>query len=121
MKTLLSTIGRWLFALPFGIFGIFHLMNGSQMAAMVPIPGKIFWIYFIGVCLILACVSFLIKKYDRYAGISLGILLLLFVFLIHLPGLENVNPQMAQLSMTMLLKDVALAGGAFMMAGQAKS
>ncbi|RMF61025.1 MAG: DoxX family protein, partial [Calditrichaeota bacterium] len=35
MQTLTTTVARVLFALPFGIFGLFHLMNGSQMSGMV--------------------------------------------------------------------------------------
>jgi len=31
-----SKIGRYLYALPFGVFGILHFVNAGQMAGMVP-------------------------------------------------------------------------------------
>ena len=32
----LDKIGKILFALPFGIFGIFHFMGADNMAGMIP-------------------------------------------------------------------------------------
>ncbi|TYP93673.1 hypothetical protein LX73_1382 [Fodinibius salinus] len=111
---MLSTIGRYMYALPFGVFGLFHFINGSQMAGMVPIPGGIFWIYLTGVAMLAACVSIIIETKARLACILLGVLLLIYVLSIHLPSV--INGQM-QPSMTMLLKDLVMAGGAWFIAG----
>lgn len=116
MELLTSKISRYLFSVPFIIFGFFHLMGGSNMAGMVPIPGGVFWVYLTGVAMMAAGVSFLIGKMDYWAGVGLGTLLLIYVLSIHLPGVINAADEGAmQTSMGSMLKDLALAGGAFMM------
>ena len=118
MQETLKNTGRYLFALPFAVFGIFHFMNASSMAGMVPIPGGIFWIYFTGVALIAAAASIVIGKKVTLAAILLGVMLIIFVLAIHLPGAINAeNPQAMQMSTTSMLKDLALAGAAFYLAG----
>lgn len=102
-------LGRYLFAIPFAIFGIFHFMNANAMAGMVPLPGGVFWIYLTGLALLLAAISIIIRKMDRLACLLLGILLLVFALSIHLGGAIDGD----QASTTNFLKDVALAGGAF--------
>lgn len=114
---MVSKIGRYLFALPFGIFGVFHFMNASQMAGMVPVPGGAFWVYLTGLAMLLACAAILIGKKARLAGILLGVLLLVYVLSIHLPAV--IGGEM-QPSMSNLLKDLALAGGAWFIAGSTK-
>ncbi|WP_340106106.1 hypothetical protein [Rhodohalobacter sp. 8-1] len=118
MQSTLRNIGHYLYALPFAVFGLFHFMNAGSMAGMVPLPGGVFWVYFTGVALIAAAVSFVIGKKVRLAGTLLGIMLIIFVLSIHLPGTIGAdNPQAMQMSMTSLLKDLALAGAAFYIAG----
>ena len=111
---MLSKAGRYLFALPMGIFGLFHFMNGSQMAGMVPIPGGIFWVYLTGAALLAACISILINTKAKLACVLLGVMLLIFMLTIHLPAVLGDGGSSA---MTMLLKDTALAGGAWILAG----
>ena len=102
-------LGRYLFAIPMAVFGIFHFMNANAMAGMVPLPGGVFWIYLTGLALLLAAVSIIIRKHDRLACFLLGIMLLVFALSIHLPQAMEGNEG----SMPNLLKDIALAGGAF--------
>lgn len=107
----ISKIGKYLYATPMVIFGLFHFLNASAMAEMVPIPGGVFWIYLTGLSLILAGVSIIIQKLDEWSSFLLAVLLLVFVLTIHLPGVIA-GGEMAQMYMTNLLKDLALAGGA---------
>ena len=107
----ISKIGKYLYAIPMVIFGLFHFLNASAMAGMVPIPGGVFWIYLTGLSLILAGVSIIIQKLDEWSSFLLTGLLLVFVLTIHLPGVLA-GGEMAQMYMTNLLKDIALAGGA---------
>ena len=107
----ISKIGKYLYATPMVIFGLFHFLNASAMAGMVPIPGGVFWIYLTGLSLILAGVSIIIQKLDEWSSFLLAVLLLVFVLTIHLPGVIA-GGEMAQMYMTNLLKDLALAGGA---------
>ncbi len=116
-KVLTTTVARYLYAIPFGIFGVIHFMNGSDMAGMVPIPGGVIWVYLIGVALIAACVSIIIQKYTRLACLLLALLLIIFVLSMHLPGVIGAEDDMAMAaSMSSLLKDSALAGGALILA-----
>lgn len=107
----ISEIGKYLYATPMIIFGLFHFFNASAMAGMVPIPGGVFWIYLTGLSLILAGVSIITQKLDEWSSFLLAVLLLVFVLTIHLPGVIA-GGEMAQIYMTNLLKDLALAGGA---------
>ncbi len=109
----LPKVGRYLFAIPMGVFGLLHFMNGEMMAGMVPIPGGIVWVYLIGVALIAAAVSILIGKHAVLATRLLGLMLLIFVFSIHLVAVIGGDMN----SMAMILKDTALAGGAFILSG----
>lgn len=122
MNVLTGSVARILYGLPFGIFGLLHFMNANAMAGMVPIPGGIFWIYLTGLALLAASVSIIIEKYTRLACILLGVMLLIFVLSMHLPGVIGAASEQAmQSSMTNLLKDTALAGGAWILAGNYKS
>ena len=111
----LAGIGRYLFIIPMAIFGLFHFMGAKDMAGMVPgwMPGGIIWVYITGAALILAVVAFFMKKKAKLAMTLLGVMLLIFVLFIHLPGVMGGN----QMSMPSLLKDIALAGGAFILSG----
>jgi len=115
---LTNTIARVLFALPLGIFGLLHFMNSGGMSMMVPsfIPGGVFWVYVTGIALLAAAVAIIInRRFASLAALLLGVMLLIFALTIHLPGV--MNPEMMMSAMPNLLKDTALAGGAFAFAG----
>ncbi len=117
MNAFLS-LGRWVFAIPFAIFGLFHFMNAQAMSDyVVPayMPAKIIWVYLSGAGLIAASVSMLIGKYDKLGTTLLAIFLLLIVVMVHLPG-AMAGGEGAQGAMSMLLKDLGLAGASMMYA-----
>ena len=109
---ILSTLGRFLYAIPFIVFGIFHFMNAQGMAEnmLSGWPIATILIYISGVALILAGAAIVLKLYVKLACILLAVLLLVFIVAFHIPGLGNEATQ--QLSMSMLLKDLALMGAA---------
>jgi uncharacterized membrane protein len=111
----LNNIGRILFAIPFAIFGLMHLMAGSEMAGMVPgwVPGGVFWVYLTGLALIAATVALITKKQISLAALLLGVLMFVFVLTIHLPALLGGD----QMAMSGVLKDFALGGAALMISG----
>jgi putative oxidoreductase len=113
MNAFLS-LGRWLFMLPFAIFGLFHFMGADGMAGMVPsyLPGGVLWVYLTGAALVAATVSMAIGKYDKLAATLLAVFLLILVLLIHLPGAMAGD----QSAMSMMLKDIIMAGAAMMYA-----
>jgi uncharacterized membrane protein YphA (DoxX/SURF4 family) len=107
-------LGKYLFAIPFAVFGIMHLMNAQGMAGWAPFGGSII-IYITGICLIAAAVSIIIGKYDKLATALLGLMLLLFALLVHAKGLSSAADETASAaSMSSMLKDLMLAGAAWM-------
>ena len=115
MDLFYKVAGRYVFAIPFLIFGVFHFMNASNMAGMIPgwLPGGVFWVYLTGLALIAASVSMMIKVMDQLASFLLGVMLIIFVLLLHLPGALEGD----QMATTSALKDLAMAGGAWLYAG----
>jgi putative oxidoreductase len=116
-NTLLTTAGRILFALPFGIIGINHFIVSDFFNGMLTsfIPGGGFMILFTGVCLIAASISIILKKYIKLSCLLLALLLLIFILTIHIPQLFEADK--AQFAFMELLKDSGLMGGALIIAG----
>ena len=116
---LISNIGRFLFAIPMVIFGVFHFVNSRTLQNVVPsfIPGQTFWVYLTGAALIAAGISILIKKHVQLVSMLLALMLMVFALFVHLPlALEG-----DQLASSSLLKDIALAGGALILGNYFKS
>jgi uncharacterized membrane protein YphA (DoxX/SURF4 family) len=83
----ITTLGKWLFIIPFAIFGFLHFGPLEFSLPYVPawLPFPTFWVYFIGICLFAFAISASIGKLDKLASLLLAILLLVFVFTIHIP------------------------------------
>lgn len=108
-----ATIGKIVFSLTLLVFGLFHFMNASGMAGMVPewVPGGVFWVYATGAFLIAGAVAIIINRMASLAALLLAVLLLIFVLTIHLPSVMA-GGDGAQMAMTMLLKDLSMAAAA---------
>lgn len=117
MKTLTTTVARFLFAIPMLIFGMMHFMKADMMSGMVPLPGGVFWVYLTGLGLVAAAISIFIQKYTKVACLLLAVMLMMFVLTIHLPGVMSGDEAKMQMAMPNMLKDMALAGGALLLAG----
>lgn len=115
----LPTIGKFIFVIPMMIFGLFHFMSAKSLSGLIPsfLPGGVFWVYLTGVALIGAGVGIIIGKKGKLAAQLLGLMLILFAVLIHLPGAMG-GDQMATSS---FLKALALGGGAWLLSAQAKN
>jgi putative oxidoreductase len=116
LTSTLTKIGPYLIAIPAAIFGILHFMGADMMAGMVPIPGGAVWVYITGAALIALAISVILRKKTRLAATLLGVMLLIFVLAIHLPG-TIAGGDGGQMSMMSMLKDLMIAGGAFTYAG----
>lgn len=114
MKTL-ATIGRILFALPFGIIGLNHFLMTDFFLGIKTsfIPIGVFTILITGVFLIAASISIILNKNIKIACICLAVLLFIFIVSIHIPGLST--PEW-RLSLIELLKDSGLMGASIMIA-----
>lgn len=110
-------LGKYLFPIPFLVFGIMHFTNADGMAGMAPFGGKVM-IYITGLAMILAAVSMYLGKYDKLACILLAFLMLLYILLIHLKAVSGAaDAGAASMSMIALLKDLGLMGGALLYGG----
>jgi uncharacterized membrane protein YphA (DoxX/SURF4 family) len=115
MKPLVKA-GRYIYAIPFLIFGLFHFMNAGQMSGMLSgWPAPTLLVYISGVALIAAGISIITGIMARLASLLLALLLFIFIVSLHIPAL--VADPSAQSTMTNLLKDMALMGAALSYAG----
>lgn len=114
----LATIGRVLFALPFGIMGLNHFLMTNIFLGMMSsfIPGGAYTILITGALLIIGSISIMLNKNIKTACLGLAGLLLIFIATIHIPGLLGTDPKIAQYALIEILKDTALMGGAIIIA-----
>jgi uncharacterized membrane protein len=105
--------GPLLVAIAMAIFGADHFMFAKFVATIVPkwMPWRLFWTYFVGAALLASALSLASTVRWRLAAAMLGIMLLLFVLLMHIPNLLHA-PQKHFLR-TLLLRDLTLGAGIF--------
>ncbi len=106
MKSLFPTrFAEIIYALIMGFFGVLHFMNVDAMSGMIPAympaDGTV-WIYITGVGLIAAALAIITNVLKRLACYLLALMLLIFVFALHLQPAMDGNPGS-------LLKDLGLA------------
>ena len=113
----ITTIGRILFALPFGVFGINHFLMTDYYVGMLTsfIPLGPYTIILTGIMLIAACISIISGKLIRLSTILLAVLLFIFIVTIHIPHLISDTDKTT--TIIALLKDISLMGGSLMIAG----
>jgi uncharacterized membrane protein len=75
------------FAMPLAVFGAEHLSAARGIMQGVPkyMPWPLFWAYFVGVALIAASLSIATRVQVQWSGLLFGIMMFLFVAMIHLP------------------------------------
>jgi len=100
-------------AIPIAIFGTEHFTAAKIIAGMVPgwIPGHMFWALFVGTCLIAAALSIAAGKYAWLAAALLGLMMCLFVVLIHIPNIAGAPHN--RILWVVAVRELAFAGGAF--------
>lgn len=118
-----AVIGKYFFALLLVLFGIDHFLYTDFVKPLVPswIPGtQLFWTYVGGVALIASGVAIFIGFKPRLIGILLGVMLLLWLIVLHIPraiiapATDNGN------EWTSVLQALAFSGTAFMYAVSGK-
>lgn len=119
------------FAAPLAVFGAEHfgLAKGIMMGVPRYMPWPLFWAYFVGAALILASLSIATKIGLRWSGFLFGIMMFLFVAMIHLPGaLANTHnfirlarssgniPPSLRISWTIVFRELSFGSGAWLLA-----
>jgi uncharacterized membrane protein len=112
----LMPFGRLFFAIPMGVFGTDHLADAVNIAKIVPrwMPWHMFWTYFVGVALIAASLSIILKIQARLAGTLLGCMFLLFIAMMDIHALQVTHGSVRFWALT--LRDLTFSGGAFAVA-----
>jgi uncharacterized membrane protein len=113
----LVVLGRVFFAAPLAVFGAEHLAGPRILMQGVPVwmPGRLFWAYLVGFALVAAAISIILMKYVRLSAALLGVMILLFVLMIHLPRAAR-NPR-DLFAWTIVFRELAFAGGVWALAG----
>jgi uncharacterized membrane protein len=85
----LPVLGRVFVPFALATFGAEHMVSANFMKDMIPayVPGHLFWIYFVGVALFAAAISILFDRYVDLSASLLGLMWVLFVLMMHIPGL----------------------------------
>jgi len=126
------------FAAPLAIFAMLHFFAPQFVQGMVPryMPGRMFWVYFVGCALIAASLSIATKIAVRWSGLLVGIMMLLFVAMLYLPsGLRHPHtlvsiltaniayPQdgngLARFTWTIVFRESCFGGAAWVLAANA--
>jgi uncharacterized membrane protein len=107
------------FALPLAAFGAEHLAAAKFIAMGVPpyVPWHLFWAYFVGVALLAASLSIATKIEVRWSGLLFGIMLFLFVAMLHIPRVYA-NPK-DRIAWAVAARDMSFAGGGWILAATA--
>jgi uncharacterized membrane protein YphA (DoxX/SURF4 family) len=108
------------FAVPLAVFGTLHLFGPQFVKDLVPkyMPGRMFWVYFVGGALIAAGLSIASKIGVRWSGLLVGITMFMFVAMLYLPsGLRHLH---ARITWTIVLRESSFGGAAWILAAIAK-
>ncbi|MGI8786904.1 MAG: hypothetical protein ACR2HG_03985 [Pyrinomonadaceae bacterium] len=105
-----------IFAVPWLIFGVQHFLYADFVAGLVPayFPLRHFWALFTGAAMIAAGLSFIFNRLALPAAVLLGVMLLIFILLIHVPTLAS--EPFGGTNLTRALQDIAIMSAAFMLA-----
>jgi hypothetical protein len=107
------------FALALAAFGAEHLAAAKFIQMGVPsyVPWHLFWAYFVGVALLAASLSIATKIEVRWSGLLFGIMLFLFVAMLHIPRVYA-NPR-DRIAWALAVRDMSFAAGGWILAAGA--
>ncbi len=112
---------RWLGLVFYAVFllvaGVQHFVYADFVVTLVPgwMPGRAFWAYFTGVALLCGGAGILTPRTVRVAGALSGVMIFLWVFLLHLPRAFADFANAGETSG--VFEAVSLSGVAFLAAG----
>ena len=104
------------FAMPLAAFGAEHLSGGQFLMELVPryMPWRMFWVYFVGFALIAASLSIATRIQVRWSGLLFGIMMFLFVAMLHFPGALASG---SRILWTIVFRESSFGGGGLVLAG----
>ncbi len=113
--------GRVFFSITMIVFGIDHFIYTEFVASLVPawIPGHNFWTYFAAVALVGSGVCIILKIKLRLIAMLLGIMIFLWLILLHIPRAVVALPPDNGNELTSVFEALAFSGVAFVIAWSA--
>lgn len=114
-------LGNLCFAVPLAVFGTLHLFSPDFVKDLVPkyMPGRMFWVYFVGGALIAASLSIAAKIGVRWSGLLVGIMMFMFVAMLYLPSaLTHLH---ARITWTIVFRESSFGGAAWIFAAIARN
>ena len=104
------------FAIPLAVFGAEHLSGARFIMLAVPsyMPWRLFWAYFVGFALLSASLSIATKIQVRWSGLLFGIMMFLFVAMVHIPRVLA-SPR-DRFAWVIVIREMSFAGGAWILA-----
>ncbi len=107
------------FAIPLAVFGAEHLSSPRFIMLMVPsyMPWRLFWAYFVGFALLSASLSIATKIQVRWSGLLFGIMMLVFVAMVHIP--RALASPGDRIPWVIVVREMSFAGGGWILAGSA--
>ncbi len=107
-------------AIPLAVFGALHLFGPQFVTAIVPryMPWRMFWVYFVGCALIAASLSIASRVAVRWSGLLFGIMMFLFVAMIHFPGALALRNN--RIVWTIVFREMSFGAAGWLLAANAK-
>src|SRR5262249_14934484 len=107
------------FAVPLAVFGALHLFGPQFVMNIVPryMPWRMFWVYAVGCALIAASLSIATKIGVRWSGLLFGMMMFLFVAMIHFPG--ALRQPHNRIIWTIVFREMSFGGAGWILAGNA--
>src|SRR5215469_609959 len=104
-------------AAPLAVFSMEHLTAANDLVGIVPkwLPAHLFWVYFFGVALLAAAVSFVINRCVRLSALLLAFFFLLMVVTLDVPGIPKESHE--RFFWILTFRETSFAGGALVLAG----
>ncbi len=108
-------------AIPLAVFGALHVFGPQFVKNIVPayMPWRMFWVYAVGAGLLAASLSIATGIAVRASGLLFGIMMFLFVALIHLPG--AIASGHDRIIWTIVFRESSFGGAGWLLAGTAMS
>jgi len=105
------------FAVPLAVFGALHLSAVEFVLPIVPsyMPWRLFWAYLVGCALLTASLSIATKIQVRWSGLLFGLMMFLFVVMIHLPG--ALRQPHNRILWTIVFREMSFGGAGWLLAG----
>lgn len=96
-----------------------HLFGAQFQLPLVPLymPWRLFWVYFVGCVLLVASLSIATEIGVRWSGLLFGIMMFLFVAMIHLPG-ALLHPD-NRILWVIVFREMSFGGAGWILAGHA--